>query len=694
MLIPVAFHPDKHPDPKHKEMAENTFRDIQKAYEVLSDPERRAVYDHFGEEGLQSSWSVAVRGQSPAEMRAEFERQSRLRQAADAESLVKSRGEFSATVNASSLFAPNPTVVNPLRPRRAPLTFSDRLERVDCTQLMGKHGFDMQTSSSTVVSVSGQMLSRGNMGGGNLIGTVKTQWSPHFFSEISATMLKPHVLTSKGQYTVDDNLFFTYAIVSQTMAAPPSVTMTWGQRLSSKSSLTGFSSYKTGAYTIGDWGMGKDGNPVVDDTGALIVGVTKQEPTGPGWTFQTTMSEVDLSFGYDWNMRVLGGVMVRSGVVLGTGNGFSVFTNGERRITENIRLMLGMECGLLTGVMFKVRVSRLGQRIVVPILLSPNFRTDLAGAATLLPAAAIALSHYFYFVPKKQRMIAERVAKLRRENMGVIEQRRASAEQTRELLRGQALKRAESEFSKSGVVIIQGYYGNKAKFPAPMDLAASVLTNKDDLMKIVSRDPEMPLDTLSENQPMWWDVRVALQMLVNQSQLVIPAGRSKVCFLCSQHSPSSLVSLTLASVKRSLCLSATSSVVTYTRLWWPISMLLRFPCAASNCDRRTFISSHDIGSLLERTTHETSMHEYRADIAVVTAKDPLFKGRREGIIFVNVQSRIYWRLVCSGWIGVDEQSVKLVTTLKFTNPVLQTTDMGAAQCCQVKECFQRHGAPV
>lgn len=530
MLTAVAFHPDKHPDPRHKAMAEDAFRDIQKAYEVLSNTEQRAVYDHFGEAGLQSSWSLTVPGQTPADLRAEMERQARLRQAADAEGLVKSRGEFVASIDASSLFAPTPApVVTPLRPRPVrPLTLGERLDRVNCTQLVGKHSFEMQTSNTTAVSLSGQMMSRGGMGGGNLIGTVKTHWSPHFFSELSATLLKPHILTSKGQYTVDDNLFFTYAVVAQTLAAPPSVTMTWGQRLSSTSTLTGFSSYKTGAYTIGPWGAGRGGEAVLQDTGALIVGVTKQEPNQPGWTFQTTLSEVDLSVGYDWSMRILGGILIRSGIVLGTGTGFSVFTNGERRVTENIHVMLGMDCGLVSGVQFKVRVSRLGQRIVLPITLSPTFRADLVAAATMVPAAVIALSHYLYFVPRRQRIHAERVAKVRRDNLGAIEQRRVSAEQTRELLRGQALKRAEIEFDRQGVVIVQACYGAKHHFPPPTPVAAEACTNKTELLALVARPIDVPHGVFSENQPLWWDVRVPLQMLVSQSQLVIPAGRSKV----------------------------------------------------------------------------------------------------------------------------------------------------------------------
>src|SRR5512143_706863 len=49
-------HPDVNPGNKE---AEERFKDISQAYDVLSDPDKRKIYDEFGMEGLQAGFDAA-----------------------------------------------------------------------------------------------------------------------------------------------------------------------------------------------------------------------------------------------------------------------------------------------------------------------------------------------------------------------------------------------------------------------------------------------------------------------------------------------------------------------------------------------------------------------------------------------------------------------------------------------------------
>ncbi|KAK9676863.1 hypothetical protein RND81_11G106100 [Saponaria officinalis] len=51
--LAMKWHPDKNPN--NKKDAEAKFKQISEAYDVLSDPQKRAVYDQYGEEGLKGS---------------------------------------------------------------------------------------------------------------------------------------------------------------------------------------------------------------------------------------------------------------------------------------------------------------------------------------------------------------------------------------------------------------------------------------------------------------------------------------------------------------------------------------------------------------------------------------------------------------------------------------------------------------
>lgn len=57
--LALKFHPDKNPG---NEEATKKFAEINNAYEVLSDKEKRGIYDQYGEEGLREHQQGGGRG--------------------------------------------------------------------------------------------------------------------------------------------------------------------------------------------------------------------------------------------------------------------------------------------------------------------------------------------------------------------------------------------------------------------------------------------------------------------------------------------------------------------------------------------------------------------------------------------------------------------------------------------------------
>lgn len=55
--LSLRFHPDKQP-PHRRAMAEEQYSRIQRAYETLLNPQKRVVYDLYGEEGVRAEWGA------------------------------------------------------------------------------------------------------------------------------------------------------------------------------------------------------------------------------------------------------------------------------------------------------------------------------------------------------------------------------------------------------------------------------------------------------------------------------------------------------------------------------------------------------------------------------------------------------------------------------------------------------------
>eukprot|EP00227_Mantoniella_beaufortii_P009852 CAMPEP_0197577968 /NCGR_PEP_ID=MMETSP1326-20131121/2390_1 /TAXON_ID=1155430 /ORGANISM="Genus nov. species nov., Strain RCC2288" /LENGTH=86 /DNA_ID=CAMNT_0043141105 /DNA_START=213 /DNA_END=469 /DNA_ORIENTATION=+ len=52
--LAMKWHPDKNPD--NQAYAEKKFKSVSEAYEVLSDPKKKELFDQYGDAGLQDGF--------------------------------------------------------------------------------------------------------------------------------------------------------------------------------------------------------------------------------------------------------------------------------------------------------------------------------------------------------------------------------------------------------------------------------------------------------------------------------------------------------------------------------------------------------------------------------------------------------------------------------------------------------------
>ncbi|KAH7345640.1 hypothetical protein B0J17DRAFT_45666 [Rhizoctonia solani] len=467
--LAVSLHPDKVRDEAHKEAMTAEFGRVKRAYEILTDPSKRAIYDLFGEEGLKTKWDVGSKYKTEEELRNEYARLARAARLQDAENIVRSQGELVCTVNASSLTDTR-------------LGWGDKMVGVAQTQLGLKHRFDTDISDRTRFTLTSRLISMRGRAGGNVFGTLKHQYSPRLQFEATSGLLEPRTLVSKATFEVNEATTLraeSTTILANVLEDVPRLTLT-GQRLLDPT-LTGVISFTT---------------PTLTAPSALAVSLSS---TG-GLATTVELSPAKLQLSAEYGVRVGGkdGVLLTASVATGLNQGMIVEINGTAKLAEATSVRLGVAAALPGGVFLKINLNRLGQRIIIPIQLSREFDMNLALYTAVIPSISAVVVNQYILKPRRQKRAKGRLEALRERQAEILVEERQAAEHYIESIRDQVKRKIETERTSDGLIISEARYG-PAKFI-------------DDKNKTI-------------------DVSAPLQLLVNGSQLVIPGSRSKAGLL-------------------------------------------------------------------------------------------------------------------------------------------------------------------
>ncbi|EEB09063.1 DNAJC11 family DNAJ domain-containing protein [Schizosaccharomyces japonicus yFS275] len=525
------FHPDRQSS-ENKPIAEKKFQQIQKAYECLSDPKKRTIYDHFGEEGLKVKWDVGVRCKSPKEFEEMIRQQLNEKQSVELENMVKSRSESTLVLNAMPLFKPPLKIDNPLRPGVPSYkgSFFSRFNMIHWLSFQAKHSFHVPIHSlDSLLSGVDETLETKEKNGTSLVflsnvsvrprekatpsfySIIKHQLSPTVNLEAGTSLLRPYNVFAKATCVLDDKSVFVPHVQLLGLSRPPQASFHFVRQLTPLGSMS--VRYKTGALALGPWeNEGFLGDRSMFSLGWQQLRVPSSEQ-GPelAWNADVTaglmMSGINLNYNFGLGEKEKR-IACRIGTSLSTASGMQFSVDGSKQVAKHTTIGAGAIFGITTSsltlnlrfvflvialILTLFSWSRLGQTISIPILWCDSMTKSSLFWGIAFPLSTVLGLEHFVLSPRRKRIAKRQRLQQLQEYKDVYESKKTAALEEQVLLKPLALKKIDQEVAKAGLVILKAEYR-----------------------------------TVSKNSLLTQDVKLVLSALIEDSRLVIPSGSSKV----------------------------------------------------------------------------------------------------------------------------------------------------------------------
>uniref|UniRef100_H2ZE51 J domain-containing protein n=1 Tax=Ciona savignyi TaxID=51511 RepID=H2ZE51_CIOSA len=468
----MVYHPDKQ---SNNNEASDIFIRIQEAFNVLSDPTKRHIYDVYGKSGLDADWQIMERRKTAQEMQEEYERIQRIRAQQRLEERTHPEGTFSMMINATSLFDEN---------QFDDEYYDPQIMLPDITALSITQSIQAPLSPSHTATLTGNLQTKNGNGHGDLNISLRKTMSAKMWGEfmVGATDSNSFNLGLKGYRSLGGGMFAIAYVPAELMVddgmlavSLPGANFTLGRVLGEN--LYGSLNLSTGR----DSHMSTS---VVRETMTMRFSAKLQ--LGIPHSFGVVTAKYKMP---DRKSSL------KIGFEAGT-FGAVVEYGGEHRMSDNSIVSVNVRIGVPVGVALKLRLNRFTQTYLIPITLSEEVNPVAAFYGTFVPLAIYAGVHYLIIRPyrkqEKERQSEESEESLTNET----KRRKEEAEATIKMMKQSSQRKIDAEERKLGLVITEAWYG-----------------------RFVSEDSSRTSKLI--------DVRIPLQNLVENSKLQLPAGITK-----------------------------------------------------------------------------------------------------------------------------------------------------------------------
>ena len=440
-LAQVA-HPDKQASPALREAAARDFNRLNEAYEVLTDKDRRRIYDVYGEAGLAAGLEVGHRHKTIAEISEEFERARAKEAQQRMEAKLNFRGSYGFSFSAAHL------VDAEIAQRRRYVAYKRGAKLSSGLDLNGmdfNSVFDVPLASvlddraTGYVGAQGQM-SRG-MGAGGLILGMRVAASEHTGWEL-ATVL--------GSNQSAATLATTRQLSEHTAG---NLTYSYSDAQGGLGLAVGLERALFDEHTKGslNWNVGP--------TSGMSTGVARTKGRN-SWKFDLSVGPASTGIAGFFARRWSKKTSFRFGFRAGT-TAIDVDFGGTRRVGSDSAVGMSVSIGI-RGVHLKLRFNHSGQRFSFPVLISPYQRLTpaIVMCALAVPWTIVAAVDRYLVSPAVAKKEATAKAKLRERHRERVKAAKTEAAEAAEMLRRDTEKRTEKERSVNGLVVEEAVFGN------------------------------------------------------------------------------------------------------------------------------------------------------------------------------------------------------------------------------------------
>uniref|UniRef100_A0A667XD13 DnaJ homolog subfamily C member 11 n=1 Tax=Myripristis murdjan TaxID=586833 RepID=A0A667XD13_9TELE len=410
----MLYHPDKHRDPELKRQAEQLFNQVHQAYEVLSDPQSRAIYDIFGKKGLEvEGWEVVERKRTPAEIREEYERLQRERDERRLQQRTNPKGTISVGVDATDLFD------------RYDEDFEEMpgggFPHIEINKMHISQSIEAPLTNTDTAVLSGSLSTHNGNGGGNINMTVRRVTSAKGWGELefgAGDILGP-LFGLKVFRNLTPRCFLTAQCGMQfsPRGLRPSCSLMTARHLDQN----------TMGYLQWRWGPNS----------AMTTSLVRDTKTSHfTLALQLGMPHSYLMMSYQYKFQDEDQTKVKGSVKTGW-FGTVVEYGAERKISRHSILSATVSVGVPQGVTLKIRLARASQTYLFPVHLTDQLLPSAVFYATVGPLLVYMAIHRLIIIPYT----------------------RAQKEQSVLLMQESVRRIIEAEESKMGLIILNAWYG-------------------------------------------------------------------------------------------------------------------------------------------------------------------------------------------------------------------------------------------